>query len=61
MGLDGDWLWRFHRHAVRGQRIGTGLGGFGSRMGAVSWAGTRNSSADTAGVNRLAGKAMPSD
>jgi hypothetical protein len=38
MGLDGDWLWRFHRHVLCGQRTGTGLGrlrlpGGGSELG----------------------------
>ena len=36
-------------------------GGFGWPVLAVSWAGMRSSSGETAGVNRLAGKAMSSD
>ena len=47
-------------------RLGTGgrsagWGGWGWGRLAVSWAGMRSSSGEDAGVNRLAGKAMPSD
>ena len=38
-----------------------GWGGWGWGVLAASWAGMRSSSGEDAGVNRLAGKAMPSD
>jgi hypothetical protein len=44
-----------------GSGPGAGGGGFGWPVLADSWAGMRSSSGEDAGVNRLAGKAMPSD
>ena len=40
---------------------GAGGGDFGGPVPSVSWAGMRSSSGEDVGVNRLAGKAMPSD